>query len=128
MDADDSLIGRQVMKLMNALYQISSNWLIYTSFIQAEYPSQDPGYSQEINKEVLARNSYRTEQAWVTSHLRTYLRDLYVKIPKEYFLEEEGKFYFRVSDKFQLYPLVELASGGHIHFVIDILYWYQWVG
>ena len=32
-DADDSLIGRQSMKLMNALYQSTDNWFIYSNFI-----------------------------------------------------------------------------------------------
>ena len=36
-DADDSLIGRQSMKLMNALYQSTSNWFIYSNFIYEEH-------------------------------------------------------------------------------------------
>ena len=31
-DADDALIGRQVMKVMNALYQSSGKWFIYSNF------------------------------------------------------------------------------------------------
>ena len=84
MDADDSLIGRQVMKLINACYQSSDAWFIYSNYLHfnRNYAS---GLSREIPKAVFAANSYRTSSQWVTGHLRTYYRDLFVKIPLEYF-------------------------------------------
>ena len=60
-DADDSLVGRQVMKVMNALYQSSDNWFIYSNFIWEKKKKKIvTGLSREINSEVLAANSYRT--------------------------------------------------------------------
>ena len=74
-DADDALIGRQVMKLMNALYQNSDNWLIYSNFaFETINKKIQLGFSKPIEPKVIETNSYRTSSEWVTSHLRTYLR------------------------------------------------------
>ena len=86
MDADDVLIGRQVMKLMNTLYQSTGKWFIYSNFVWEKTPTIIvKGLSTQIKPNVFATNSYRLSEGWVTSALRTYLRDLYIKIPKEYF-------------------------------------------
>ena len=47
-DADDSLIGRQSMKLMNALYQSTDNWFIYSNFIYEEKKKIKLGISKPI--------------------------------------------------------------------------------
>ena len=91
-DADDSLIGRQVMKVMNALYQSSSHWFVYSNFVQHSINKFhdeyfELGFCKKVHESILARNSYRTTADWTTSHLKTYLRELYAKIPKKYFME-----------------------------------------
>ena len=112
-DADDELIGRQVMKLMNAVYQSTGKWFIYSNFIMPIKGVNNLGYSKAINPEILASNTYRivSNQQWVTGHLRTYLRELYIKIPMDYFMESEGNFYFETSDRFEMYDLIELAGS-----------------
>ena len=47
-DADDQLIGRQVMKLLNALYQSSSKWFIYSNFVQPVKGRNLKGISKKI--------------------------------------------------------------------------------
>ena len=47
-DADDELIGRQVMKLLNALYQSSGKWFIYSNFIWPISGKNTKGVSKEI--------------------------------------------------------------------------------
>ena len=56
--------------------------------------------------------------------MRTYLRELYVKIPKEYFLETETKFYWETYDRFEAYDLVELAGPKHIKSIPNLVYYY----
>ena len=123
MDADDSLIGRQVMKLINACYQSSDAWFIYSNYLHfnRNYAS---GLSREIPKAVFAANSYRTSSQWVTGHLRTYYRDLFVKIPLEYFTES-GRFQLDCSDHYILFAVAELAGSKHTRFIPDLLYWYK---
>ena len=35
LDGDDELLGRYVLKMINAKYQEGDYWLVYTSFIQS---------------------------------------------------------------------------------------------
>ena len=123
-DADDALIGRQVMKLMNALYQSSDDWLIYSNFASDTTENVQFGFSGPIAQQILESNSYRTYLAWLTSHMRTYLRELYMKIPKEYLLESETKFYWESYDRFEAYALVELAGPKHIKSIPNLVYYY----
>ena len=76
----------------------------------------------------MASNSYRTvhNNQWVTSALRTYLRDLYVEIPRGHFLESPSKFYSDSYDRFEMYALVELAGPQRIQHIPDLLYWYNY--
>ncbi len=47
----------------------------------------DFGPCRVIDWEVLSQNQYRVIQGlWVTSHFKTYLQELYLKIPRQYFL------------------------------------------
>ena len=128
LDADDAMIGRQVMKLFNALYQQSDKWFIYSNHASHSKDSKVVrGLCRSIDQQLLAHNSYRTapNSRWRTSQLRTFLTDLYTKVPMDYFLEKEGKFYFESYDRFELYPIVELSGSSHIQFIPDILYWYE---
>ena len=79
-DADDALIGSQVLKLMNALYHQHDKWFIYSNYVSAYGKEIKVGLSTDISEDHW--KDYRVvRNYWVTSELRTYLRDLYVKIP-----------------------------------------------
>ena len=81
------------------------------------------GLSEEISEKHC--KDYRVlKNYWVTSELRTYLRDLYVKIPIEYFLEDQKHYYFWSSDRFIMYALVELAGKEKILYIDYFLYSY----
>lgn len=71
-------------------------------------------------------NSYRTQiQEWVTSELRSYLWDLYIKIPLNYVLElHTGRYYIEASDRFTMYALVELANINHTFYFDEFSYFY----
>ena len=103
------------MKLMNALYQSTDNWFIYSNFIYEDYKDKKikAGISKPIKPSILATNTYRyvVGLSWVTSALRTYRQELYAKIPTSYFFEEEAKFYTATSDRLEMYAIVELAGA-----------------
>ena len=132
-DGDDALIGRQVFNFVNRLYYNNPNaWFIYTNFIQIKGDTEGDGRHISINVKnskkgicskirpyVHQRNTYRTElHFWMTSQLRTYLWDLYVKVPLSYVIEKaSGRYYFQASDRFTMYALVELAGIDHTLYV-----------
>ena len=88
-DADDSLVGSQVFNVINALYQSTDNWFIYSTYLfkRTNRNRAQQGRCREIPDEDWEKNSYRTSKNWVTSELRTYYRDLFVKIPRSYFFK-----------------------------------------
>ena len=45
-DGDDQLIGKQVFKLFNAVFQKDKVWFAYSNFI--DIPTKNAGYSRPI--------------------------------------------------------------------------------
>ena len=110
-DGDDWLIGSQVLKVVNAVYQNDSSlWAAYFNSIFWEEGQPKPASEGGIPQAVLEKGNYRTEEIWKTGHLRTFLRKLYMKIDGRDFMDEEGRFYQWKSDAFMHYSLVELAA------------------
>lgn len=84
-DPDDELIGRQVFNLINSIYLRTDKWFVYSNNILNH--EDKPGRSKEIPKDTF--KAYRTtEHFWATTHLKTFLRDLYMKIPPEHLFED----------------------------------------
>ena len=125
-DGDDNLIGKQVLNLFNRYYANDVNaWFVYNNYITIhgkdtgdgrdtvlDLKEVKPGVCRTIFPNVHEANTYRTNvDLWITSETRTYLRDLYVKIPLEYVLERGTARYFtEASDRFTMYALAELAG------------------
>ena len=80
LDADDYLIGRQVFKTINAIYQQNKSWLAYSNFL-IYHPDQKvtPGISRKLRVEPKLYRKAGTY--WATSHLKTYYAALEMKIP-----------------------------------------------
>lgn len=124
-DGDDCLIGKQVFNMYNRLYHRNNKtWFLYTNHIRIKGSYEGDGRKIEISmgdakqgaskslaKQVLKNNNYRTADIWSTSQLRSYLFDLYVKIPFSYLIDvQEKSYYWEASDRFTMYALVELAG------------------
>lgn len=127
-DADDFLLGRQVLKLFNILYYRTEKWVIYSNYIYYfnEGDKYAKGLSAKIRPGEWQYNNYRRDaDYWATGHLQTYLRDLYVKIPYSYLLEDGEHFYLWASDRFIMYALIEMAGADHSDFVEYYPYYYN---
>ena len=75
-DGDDELIGRQVLKLFNAVFQEKKVWYAYSNFLGS---NRKIGYSRPYPPEVIKDNSFR-EVTFTTSHLRAYYTQLFLNI------------------------------------------------
>ena len=86
-DGDDTLIGRQVMKVLNAFYRDSpETWVAYSNLLlQKSENVFEKFQNRDIPRSIYKQNSYRISGNWVTSHLKTYRREVYMKIPITYF-------------------------------------------
>lgn len=79
-DMDDMLIGRQVFKTLNAVYQDPNVWYAYTRYIIQPNPEEMPnaGKSRAINFDV---KDYRHVLDWKTSALRTLRYEVMAHVP-----------------------------------------------
>jgi glycosyltransferase involved in cell wall biosynthesis len=75
-DGDDELIGRQVLKLFNAYFQITQAWFVYSNFLLRWI---EPGFSRPFPERVIKSNAYRS-YPFVTSHLRAFYTALFRNI------------------------------------------------
>ena len=84
-DGDDELIGTQVFRVMNAIYQQSHAYALYSNFMQDGTPIRNPltlGISEDYPSFVKRQSGYR----WFKhsySQLRTMLSDLFLLQRKE---------------------------------------------
>ncbi len=95
-DGDDVIIGKQVFNVYNRIYNKNPDiWFMYSNYLAVNGSSDVDGLKieEDMGKVtvgvslalpwfIYASNNYRTNtNYWVTRQLRSYLRDLYVKIP-----------------------------------------------
>lgn len=72
-DGDDELIGRQVLRLYNAVFQGEGSWFVYSNFLTS---AGTVGYSRRLKPEIIAQNNYR-KSSFYTSHLRAFYTALF---------------------------------------------------
>ena len=83
-DSDDWFVGSQVLKVLNALYQDPQKWFIYSKYLTKTFPnSYTNGFSTALKIPVA---KYRTSMSWVTSHLRTFRKKIFAKVPLTHFI------------------------------------------
>lgn len=125
LDGDDWLYNNNVLKTVNSYYHRYNTWLTYGSMM--EWDGQKiyfKKYSKSFNKKVIEENSYRYQDYFITSHLRTCYAWLYKLIPLEYLLTKSGKFLPFCTDTAEYRSLIEMA-GFHHKFIPEPLYVYN---
>ena len=75
-DGDDELIGRQVLKLYNAVFQEKGLYFVYSNFLMG---GGNVGFSRPFPEYIMKRNDYR-KYPFVTSHLRAFYTKLLINI------------------------------------------------
>lgn len=119
-DGDDFLAHDNVLERVVQEYQNKSVWFTYSRMI---YYPEGWVFCEPLPQEVMQQNTFR-EYRWVTSHLHTFYAGLFKKIAFEDFMYN-GKSFKMAGDLAFVYPLLELASQGHISFIPDVLYVYN---
>lgn len=75
-DGDDELIGRQVLKLFNAVFQEKGLYFVYSNFLGMDGTL---GFSRPFPPTVIRNNGYRN-YSFLTSHLRAFYTKLLINI------------------------------------------------
>lgn len=120
-DGDDKLAHEHVLDILAAVYKGPEVWLTYGS-LDTE-PSSDLVKRHPYPAEVLQKATFRDEP-FLGSHLKTFYAKLFQKIEKKD-LMWNGSFFPIAGDAAFMFPMLEMASPSHIHFIPDVLYIYN---
>ena len=92
-DGDDSLIGTQVFRLLNAAYQKTGAAIVHTQnlYVTANSFTGVGFNSREIPSDILAQGSIRQYKIHFTSHLLSFYADLFKTIEKVDLSSKDGK-------------------------------------
>jgi glycosyltransferase involved in cell wall biosynthesis len=121
-DGDDCLKHNQVLSKLNSVYNSGEVWMTYGRY--EEYPYNDVSASYyAYPQEVVTGNSFR-EYRWMASHLRSYRRDLFLKIQEDDFKLPNGEWLDVTGDQAFMLPMLEM-SAERSRFIPDILYVYN---
>lgn len=81
-DGDDELLGRQVFKVMNAVYQKEQMMTVYSSHVLASRSMDNPfhylGYSRHYLQADIDSNNFRKTRQRGYHHLRTMMTDTFL--------------------------------------------------
>lgn len=118
-DGDDWLIDENVLTYLNEIYQNNDIWLTYGSYNNL---STNPG---TINRLITDTTTYRKQQSYCTSHLRTYRFKIYKKILDRDLRDINGNYYKTAGDVAVMYPLIEMCGIKRIKYIEKPLYIYN---
>ena len=93
-DGDDELLGRQVLKLYNSIFQKEKSWFVYSNFLSIR---GNVGYSRPFPDKIISSNTYR-KYPFVTSHLRAFYTQLFLNIKEEDLQNEKGEYLKAAND------------------------------
>lgn len=122
LDGDDRLAHPKVLEKLAYVYADQTVWMTYGSY--RPEPDDYVRVCKPFPDWVLTKNAFR-EFEWVSSHLRSYYAKLFHNIKKKHFLYK-GKFAPMACDLAIMFPVLEQASDGHIRYIPDELYIYNY--
>lgn len=117
-DSDDWLKHGKVLNKLNDVYNSGDVWMTYGSYL--EYSGDDMSlkdvswHYNAYPDDIIKNNSFR-EYKWVASHLRTFRRELLLKINKEDLKRSDGKWLDTTGDQAIIFPMLEMSGGKSRH-------------
>lgn len=121
-DGDDWLKNNKVLQKLNDVYNSGDVWMTYGTYEEFPYRSVSHIY-RPYPEEVIKNNSFR-EYQWLASHLRTWRRELLLKVKEEDFKREDGEWLDTTGDQAIMLPMLEL-SGNKSRYIPDVTYIYN---
>jgi hypothetical protein len=110
-----------VLNILNRCYD-DDVWMTYGTY--EEYPYRDvTQHYYEYPKSVVDDNSFR-EYKWLASHLRTFRKELILKVDVEDLKSEDGNWLTTTGDQAIMLPMLEMA-GTRSRYIKEILYTYN---
>jgi glycosyltransferase involved in cell wall biosynthesis len=121
-DGDDWLPNNYILKKLDKVYSSNNIWMTYGTYY--EFPDRSvSNIYQAYPNSIIDSNSFR-EYRWLASHLRTYRRELFLKINENDFLRDDGKWLDTAGDLAFMIPMLEM-SGRKSRYIKEIMYIYN---
>lgn len=124
LDGDDWFPHENVLHRINAEYEKTGCWMTYGTY--GEYPYRDiSGIYFEYPLEVRENKTFRSFK-WLASHLRTFRRELFLKInPEDMKDPTTGNYVSYAPDLSFQFPMLEMCGSDKSRYIPDILYIYN---
>jgi glycosyltransferase involved in cell wall biosynthesis len=121
-DGDDWLPHNRILKKLDKVYSSGEVWMTYGTY--KEFPSRSVSHIYKAYPDDIIRENAFREYQWLASHLRTYRRELFLKIRDEDFRREDGEWLDTTGDMAFMIPMLEM-SGTRSRYIRDIMYTYN---
>ena len=116
LDGDDWLAGKEVLNKLNQVYQDPNAWMTAGSYLEnTTMIVRQPKVYDEFWKGNLRKH------LWTISHLRTFRKELFLKIDRNDMLDHDGEMYKFTFDRAMMYPMIEMSGPEHYRTVLDVL-------
>jgi glycosyltransferase involved in cell wall biosynthesis len=118
-DGDDYLKNENVLYKLDQIYN-DDVWMTYGNF--ENFKGQKPNWVYKYPEFVIENNLFR-EYDWLGTHLRTYRKELFMKINTDDF-KRSGQWMSTTGDQAFMIPMLEM-SGKRSFFIDEPLYVYN---
>jgi len=126
-DADDYLKHNMVLHRINSEYNKYDCWITFGTY-EHYNPYGDVSYHYHSFPQEIIKNKLFRSYKWLSSHIRTWRKELFEKIKTEDLIDPKtGKFFAFTGDLAVMFPMLEMASlyENKIRYIPDILYCYN---
>jgi glycosyltransferase involved in cell wall biosynthesis len=124
MDGDDWFPHENVLHRVNSEYEKTDCWMTYGTYEEYPYASVSHIY-HEYPLDVRQNKTFRKHQ-WLASHLRTFRRELFLKIKVEDMKDPAtNDFVSYAPDLSFQFPMLEMCGVNKSRYIPDILYVYN---
>ena len=120
LDGDDWLATSDVLNVLNQAYTSSDLWMTAGSYID-----NIVGMVRQPNISEQYWDSNIRFKEWTISHLRTFRKELFMKIEYEDLMDEDGYFYKYTFDQAMMYPMAEMSGPLHFGEIKQVTYVYN---
>ncbi len=118
-DGDDRLAHTGILDILAKQYADKSVWLTHGNYTTE--PFTKASYCKEYPKKVQKKLKFRSSKKWMGCQLRTFYAKLFHLIKKEDLLFN-GDFLPMTYDLGIMFPMLEMASDGHVRFIEEPIY------
>ena len=122
MDADDWFKDENVLSTVNNAYD-KDTWMTYGSY--ENHPPRDISFIYKEYPAAVRQHNLFRQYPWLASHLRTWRRELFLKIKKSDLKDVDNIYFDQAQDLAFMFPMLEMCGAEHSKRLFDILYVYN---